>query len=302
MANDIENKRKLYGLDLFSGYGGISLALSNWVRPIAYCEIDRYARSILFSRMSEGALPIAPVWDDVQTLKRDTLPITPEIIYGGFPCQDISVAGHGKGLAGERSGLFYEIVRLTKEINPRFVFLENVAAIRTRGLHDVVRTFTEIGYDCRWTCLSARSVGANHKRERWFMLAYANNNFNIQEKQRSNTISERMESFDGKKDSAARQFSGASKLQRTNTLFRHDETNLAYANNQRLSNTMPRGFESQHSKSSDDILWDWWAAEPDVGRVANGVTNRVDRIKALGNGVVPAQAKKAFEKLIGLYD
>ena len=160
------------GLDLFSGIGGIGLALEPWVRTVAYCERDRYAQGVLLSRMRSGDIDKAPIWDDVTTLRADMLPRI-DIIFGGFPCQDLSVAGRGKGLAGERSGLFFEIIRLVKELSPRFVFLENVPAIRTRGLSEVVNALTEIGYDCRWTCLSAGDVGAPHKRERWFLLAHA---------------------------------------------------------------------------------------------------------------------------------
>ena len=159
----------LTALDLFSGYGGISYGLRDYIKPIAYCEIDNYARAILASRISEGELPFAPILRDVRSLRGKSG--VADIIVGGFPCQDISVAGNGVGLAGERSGLFFEIVRLTKEITPTLVFLENVPAIRTRGLRQVVGAFTEMGYDCRWTCLSAASVGAPHKRERWFLLA-----------------------------------------------------------------------------------------------------------------------------------
>lgn len=159
------------GLDLFSGIGGIAIALEPWVNTVAYCERDKFAQAVLLSRMAEGRLHKAPIWTDVETLDGDMLPRI-DIISGGFPCQDISVAGFGAGLGGKRSGLFFEIIRLTKKTNPRFVFLENVPAIRTRGLHEVVRAFAEIGYDCRWTCISASSVGAAHKRERWFLLAH----------------------------------------------------------------------------------------------------------------------------------
>ena len=163
--------KKLNGLDLFSGIGGISYALQDWVRSIAYCEIEPYCQSVLLSRMQEGDLSKAPIWDDVRTLPYDELPGI-DIIYGGFPCQDISVAGAGKGLEGERSGLFFEIMRLAKEIEPKFIFLENVAALRTRGLETVLRELTKAGYDCRWTMLRASEVGAIHKRERIFILAY----------------------------------------------------------------------------------------------------------------------------------
>ena len=163
----------MYGLDLFSGIGGITKALEGYVTPIAYCENDRYAQAVLLSRMADGRLPRAPIWDDVTSLRGSMLPSGIDIIYGGFPCQDISVAGRGAGLAGERSGLFFEIVRLVDEIRPRFVFLENVAAITVRGAERVVGEFCRLRYDCRWGILSASDVGANHQRERWWLLAYS---------------------------------------------------------------------------------------------------------------------------------
>ena len=163
----------LNGLDLFSGIGGISLALRDYVRPISYCEIDSYCQGVLLSRMANGELNNSPIWDDIKSLGYRILLYTPvDIIYGGFPCQDISIAGHGKGLAGERSGLFYEIVRLCSEIKPRFIFLENVPAITSRGGTEVVREIAKMGYDCRWCVISAASVGALHIRERWFLLAH----------------------------------------------------------------------------------------------------------------------------------
>ncbi len=164
---------KLYGLDLFSGIGGITKALESWVEPIAYCEIEEYAQATLLARMADCSLPTAPIWDNITTLKSNMLPVRPDIIYGGFPCQDISVVGAGGGLAGERSGLFYEVCRLVEEIQPRFVFLENVPAVRTRGLREIINKFNDLGYDCRWTCVSAAEVGAPHIRKRWFMLAHA---------------------------------------------------------------------------------------------------------------------------------
>lgn len=128
----------LNGLDLFSGIGGIAYALKEWVRPVIYCEIDRYAQGVLLSRMETGEIPVAPIWDEVKTLGKTSEMPQIDIISGGFPCQDISVAGNGAGLAGERSGLFFEIARLCSELKPRFIFLENVPAITTRGGSEVV--------------------------------------------------------------------------------------------------------------------------------------------------------------------
>jgi DNA (cytosine-5)-methyltransferase 1 len=164
----------LNGLSLFTGIGGLDVALSEYVRPIAYCEIDSYCQAVLLSRISDGSLHNTPIWDEIKSLSYDGRN-WPEIdiIYGGFPCQEISIAGNGKGLEGERSGLFFEIVRLAKEIKPCFIFLENVPAITKRGGIQVVGSLAKMGYDCRWCVTSAASIGAVHKRERFFLLAHS---------------------------------------------------------------------------------------------------------------------------------
>lgn len=162
----------LNGLDLFSGIGGITKALDPWVQPVAYCESDRYACAVLLSRIADGLLPAAPIWDDVRSLSARILPPI-DIISGGFPCQDISVAGSGGGLGGSRSELFFDIIRLVGEIRPAFIFLENSPAITIRGLDRVLLEFSALGYDCRWTIVSAAEMGAVHIRERWFLLAHA---------------------------------------------------------------------------------------------------------------------------------
>jgi len=277
----------LYGLDLFSGIGGITLALAPWVSPIAYCENDQYAQSVLLSRMASGQLPLAPIWDDVSTLRAQHVP-TVDIIYGGFPCQDISNAGTRAGLAGERSGLFKEIVRLTSELQPRFVFLENVSAIVSRGLCEVLTAFTELGYDTRWTCLRASDVGAIHERNRWWLLAYANGE-QLRDKQRrrggSSGTGENELGNDGTKEFVAHSAGvglegGAETGQR-----RSGEA-------ERVLPKLTRGSFKR----------DWWSSEPDVGRVAHGVPYRVDRIRGLGNSVVPQCAREAFKRLCGIKD
>lgn len=165
----------LHGLDLFSGVGGITLGLSRWVKPLAYCEIEPFCEAVLIGRMAEGKLPRAPVWDDVRTLAAKPFKGHIDIITAGFPCQDISVANaDAEGLAGERSGLVTEVYRLAEQIEPTFLFLENVPAIRTRGLSSIVRKLASLGYDSRWCMLSAFDCGAPHQRTRWFLLANRN--------------------------------------------------------------------------------------------------------------------------------
>ena len=263
-------------LSLFTGYGGIDLALQDYISEvIAYVEIEEYPQKIIAYRMADGSLKRAPILADVKNVEGQIGDC--DIIYGGFPCQDISVAGNGKGLEGERSGLFYEVIRLTKEIRPSFVFLENVPAIRTRGLEQVIKEFTKVGYDCRWTCLSASSVGAPHKRERWFLLAQ----------------------------------SGGKALERFGLPFREKKkvTKLGESMEIRAianSNCQPKKLR-QSKKRNKNIKSLWTMASDNWDdnasfflRMGDGDSYRTHRIKALGNGVVPLQVKTAFEKLIGL--
>ena len=256
----------LNGLDLFSGIGGNTLGLRDYVNTIAYCEEDRHAQAVLLSRMSEGEIKPAPIWNDVTTLKGSMFDQQMDIIIGGFPCQDISVAGNGRGLEGERSGLFYEVCRLVKEIKPSFVFLENVPAIRTRGLREVIREFTNMGYDCRWTCVSAAEVGAPHLRKRWFLLAH--------------TI-------------------GSGDRTQPKTMVREKEKGQSDRTMSLSScgTDTTRRPDMQHRGQLQATNWE---VEPSVGRMVDGLPLRVDRIKRLGNAVVPLQAKTAFKRLMGL--
>lgn len=305
---------RINGLDLFSGIGGISIALSPWVRTVAYCEQDRYAQSVLLSRQSEGKLHRAPIWDDVQTLTGPMLPPI-DIIFGGFPCQDISVAGNGVGLEGKRSGLFYEIIRLTKETGAPFVFLENVPAIRTRGLREVIGAFTEIGYDCRWTCLSAASVGAPHKRERWFLLAYFNGAKLREQSGRQRGALRESSTFPG--INGEKEFVADAKSKRCGEAraVRHSESSKRLASgSEKMADPMCKGLEGlpgaeiQRPKGREQVSAtsifseQWWSTEPNVGRVANGVHLRAHRIKCLGNSVVPLQVREAFRALAGIGD
>lgn len=288
----------LNGLDLFSGIGGIGVALRPWVRTIAYCERERYAQAVLLSRMRTGDIDEAPIWDDVQTLSADHLPRV-DIIYGGFPCQDISVAGSGKGLGGERSGLFFEIVRLARDLRPSFIFLENSPAIATRGIDRVLLEFNALGFDCRWTVVSAAEVGACHQRDRWFLLAH------------SNRFRER-QSQGGKRYERRRAFDGASEIANTDGEFIWEQQ-IKVAKCEEAGFHLGDGGEGQTSDLSKSRLergwrrhelcrpapYNGWTSEPIIRGRVHGVSYRVDRIKGLGNSVVPKAAREAFIRLIG---
>lgn len=269
----VDLSNMLNGLDLFSGIGGISLALAPWVRPTAYCENDPYATAVLLSRMQEGVLPLAPIWDDVRTLRGADFVNVVDIICAGFPCQDISSAGSRAGVEGERSGLYKEIIRLAGEIRPNFIFLENVAAIVSRGLCSVLTDLTEIGYDTRWTCLRASDVGAPHLRERWWLLAHT--------------------------DSAGiRQQSEPKQRSESAPLTFADGTKESMADSDSMREPQSEGRELDERGWIGDRSW--WTFEPGVGRVADGIPNRVDRLRGLGNAVVPQCAREAFKRLSGI--
>lgn len=241
----------LNGLDLFSGIGGLSLALSEWVSPIAYCEIDPYCQGVLHSNISNNRLSRAPIWDDIRTLginKIGNIPI--DIIYGGFPCQDISIGGTQKGLEGQRSGLFFEMLRLAQEIRPQFIFIENVPGITTNDGVRVVKEIAEAGYDCRWCIISADKF-VDQKRHRWFLLAQS---------------------------CSVRQHEGTC---------------------ERIQSERQAGFYEEPSNYKLPDMESWGAFARSM-RKDHGIPFKVDRIRALGNSVVPQQAKEAFKILMGL--
>lgn len=267
----------LNGLDLFSGIGGISIALGDWVRTVAYCENDHHAQAVLLSRMRDDSICRAPIWDDVRTLRGDMLAGGIDIISGGFPCQDISIAGDGAGLGGSRSGLFFEVVRLTRELRPAFVFLENVPAITVRGLDRVLLEFTSLGYDCRWTIVSAQEVGAPHLRERWFLLAHSNGkHVRLSESgQRREALHAAAALEDGEAPNA-------------------NGSRLAFSGTQvGLEPKQPFGLDLLEGND-----WDEYAAF--LRRMDHGLPNRSHGIRGLGNSVVPQAVREAFIRLSGL--
>lgn len=163
------------GLDLFSGYGGLDLAVARAVpgyRSIAHVEREGFAAAILAARMADGSLPSAPIWSDVRTFDACAWRGRVDLVLGGFPCQDISTAGKRAGIeGGDRSVLWFEMLRIIRDVRPRYVFVENVAAIVVRGLETVLAGLAALGFDAEWTLVRASDVGAPHRRERLFLLA-----------------------------------------------------------------------------------------------------------------------------------
>jgi DNA (cytosine-5)-methyltransferase 1 len=248
-------------LDLFSGIGGFSLGLerTGGFKTVAFCEIGPFPRKVLAKHWPE-----VPIYHDIRELTADQLAadgISVDVICGGFPCQDISVAGKGAGLAGERSGLWSEFTRLIGEVRPRYAIVENVAALLNQGLSDVLGDLAALRYDAEWHCIPASAVGAPHRRDRVWIVAHPNNQRQLQ-------------SQGGKRDERRWIGDGGDAV----ADGRFERLQISWQE--------PNG-------SHGIVCWrmptasDWWTTEPDVGRVAHGVPSRVDRLKGLGNAVVP---------------
>ncbi|HID9917526.1 DNA cytosine methyltransferase [Pseudomonas aeruginosa] len=161
-------------LALFAGAGGGILGghLLGW-RTVCAVEFEPYAASVLVARQNDGILPPFPIWDDVRTFDGRPWRGLVDVVSGGFPCQDISAAGNGAGIDGERSGLWREMARIVGEVRPRFVFVENSPLLVRRGLAVVLGDLTELGYDARWCVMGAADVGAPHQRDRIWIVANA---------------------------------------------------------------------------------------------------------------------------------
>lgn len=244
-------------LDLFSGIGGFSLGLerSGGFRTVAFCEIDPYCRKVLAKHWPE-----VPQYDDVRTLTAERLAadgIGVDAICGGFPCQDVSSAGKKVGLSGERSRLWREYARLIGELRPRIVIVENTAGLLARGMAEVFGNLAELGFDAGWFNISAADVGALHQRQRIWIVAYAND-----EGQSVGPVNDE-----------ARWMPEAGGILHAERRF------LA------LGRNLERARREQQS-----IPWDrvWPDENSPMGMgVADGVPKRMDRLRALGNAVVP---------------
>ena len=307
-------------LDLFSGIGGFSLGLESagLVKTVAFCDYEKFCQKVLKKHW-----PHVPIYGDVKELTHERLKAdgidTIDIITGGYPCQPFSVAGSQKGEQDPRH-VWPEMFRLIQELRPAFVIGENVSGHIKLGLDTVLENLESEGYNARTFSISAASVGANHKRERVWTLAYSNDKGIRARFGRSNYDYEkkgRVWSFDRRGSESDDEWSNSSTTE-TEALDVAD-TQSEGRRKPGHSNKEKRNTESsatQSQSSSSDVadtngkrrrLWEtgskdakdvgqsprgeetlgWWDVEPDVGRVAHGVSQRVDRLKGLGNAVVP---------------
>ena len=288
-------------LALFAGGGGGILGgkLLGW-RTRCAVEIDSYARSILLARQRDGILDPFPIWDDIKTFDGKPWQGRIDVVSGGFPCQDISCAGKGGGLTGERSGLWFEMLRVIKEVRPRFVFAENSPNLRTRGLGTVLEGLASLGYDARWCVLGAWHVGAPHRRNRMWIVAYDNSRVRHDE-----PVNAEMACPSTVKSLVTDTHSAElwdelwrliwERAAEEAALFADDgpERNATDSSGDGRDTGRERNRSEQKVRRPET----WWSTEPDVERVVYGLAHRVDRIRALGNGQVPLVAAVAWRVL-----
>jgi len=291
-------------LALFAGAGGGILGgkLLGW-RTVCAVEWEPYPASVLCARQNDKILAPFPIWDDVCTFDGKPWRGIVDVVSGGFPCQDISSAGGGAGITGSRSGLWKEMARIIGEVRPQYAFIENSPMLTLRGLDTVLCDLASMGFDANWGVVSAADVGAPHLRERIWIVANANGagraarsicdkgNDGCKLKSRGAVIP----AESGQTPAPLAHSNSNSESVSTVNAETICKPDMAHSDSaQRKGNECAKREQPAHANIGSD---GWWASEPDVGRVANGVDARVDRLKAIGNGQVPAVAATAFRLL-----
>ena len=237
-------------LDLFSGIGGFALAAQRtWkdkLNIVGFCEIEPYAQKVLNKNF-----PNVPIYQDIKELNGKQFKDI-DIITGGFPCQDISIAGYGVGIEGERSGLWSEMLRIISEIRPKFALIENVSAITFRGGTRVISDLAKIRYTTEWQTISAAYVGALHRRNRMWFVSYPSDS-------RSEYTKHGESKEDTKETEMVRECKGS-----------------VFSN---------KGEFREKIRTTEFI------------RRGNGIPNRMDRIKGLGNAIVPQVAEIIMRRI-----
>ena len=271
---------KLQHLDLFSGIGGFSLGLeaTGGFETKAFCDIEKYPRQVL-----QKHWPHVKQYEDIKELNYERLKAdgidSIDIITGGYPCQPFSVAGRKKGEEDPRH-LWPEYFRLVKELRPTWVIGENVSGHIKLGLDTVIEDLESEDYAVRPFSISASSIGANHQRERIWILAHSRRSQWPRAEQR------------GENENETRK-ENANQFERSSST---SEVDVANTNDERLQrqwqsrNQFTPRFNSSRESSEEGqgtVGQGWWESEPNMGRVAHGIPKRVDRLKSLGNSLVP---------------
>ena len=277
-------------IDTFSGIGGFSYAAEKLVggfRTVSFVECEPYCQKVLKKHW-----PTVPIYDDIKTYNPE--PYSADVICGGFPCQSISNCGHREGITEtSESGLWYELYRVICLLQPRYIVLENVSAILSRGLGIVLGNLAQAGYNCEWCCIPASYIGACHQRDRWWLVAYStsvSDGSQIEIQARGNTFirssTANTEGSEGNGNETIEKYGKA----RTQEIFRDRNGGK---NTYTWRNT-------PHELKGD---WREWSIKPVICRNSKGVPSGVDRakrLKALGNSIVPQVAAIPLQRVLDL--
>ena len=324
----------LNGLALCAGYGGLELAIErvfDEYKTVCYVEGEAFAAQHLRKKMEEGRLDEAPIWSNVKSFNGEPWRGKVDIISGGFPCQPYSSAGKQMGEDDPRD-LWPDFVRIIGEVRPGFIFLENVPNVVKLRLDQIIVDLDKLGYSCSWGTLEASQVGARHKRNRWFLFGVCNTNNNglleyAHEKIRKTDSNTKRFRFNENKQSSPRgkldveglcgvisYANDSIKCSSQGSILQKNRNhpcrlceNVSNTNNGRrkiqIEGRKP-GIKMFSSISQEGRIDQWggsfnsiWEVEPSMGRLVDGSSNWVDKLRLLGNGVVPQQAAYALQIL-----
>ena len=301
-------------LALFAGAGGGvlgSLLLGH--RIVCAVEIDPYCREVLLRRQEEGFLPAFPIWDDIRTFDGRPWRGIVDVISGGFPCQPFSVAGKQRGEKDKRN-MWPDTIRVIREVGPRFALLENVPALLAHEYYGtILGELAESGFDVRWRVLSAAELGAPHRRDRiwimgnatsprWHLAATKSRSPRAPDEERRLRQSSRASHMADAESDRWQQGRPEPEGQQGRPDVAECGTAVVDTIGARLEKQQRKPGDNEQecpATERDGSTGGWWTVEPNMGRVADGVAYRVDRLRALGNGQVPAVVRAAWLLLSG---
>jgi len=334
----VDNTKEFRCISLCSGYGGIELGLRRVIphlRTVAYVEVEAFACTNLVAKIEAGRLDTAPIWTDIKTFNGQPFRDRIHLITGGYPCQPFSVAGKRQGAADPRH-LWPYIERIIEAVRPVWCFFENVSGHLTIGFPEVYRSLRNLGYKVEAGLFTAAEVGAPHRRERLFILAYSRCNQqrgSSRNSEKENGSAQKTQQTDRRdpQSSPSRELADTTqqsgdRIRTTRPAGGNEHTNGCWParpgqpqyewerprvvvntkskRNRRRPQEVQQENGGQKSKLCGDIKSPsetTGQAKSRLGRAAYGLNSRVDRLRLLGNGVVPASAEKAFVSLMGLF-
>lgn len=320
-VSNVDNSKSITHVSLCTGYGGIDLGLRRSLpnlKTICYVERDAFAIANLVGKIEEDKMDAAPIWSDLRTFPSEQFRDRVDIISGGYPCQPFSKAGSRKGEEDPRH-LWPYVKRAVATIHPRLCFFENVEGHITLGLKDVLHDLGELGYECAAGTFSAEECGAPHGRKRLFILAHAYRSGRIEDcfngKLRADRIKQPPEDrWPSRPSEAQKEWESPRVLADTNSSRRHKQTKGRDKERDRIENCSEKLADPQMHDRRDlrqrgearrSEQHSGRDSEPRVGGGSHGNTervdpalNRLDRLRLLGNGVIPAQCDKAFRYLV----